>query len=284
MQRTVPELDYSFTSDDGRYSLYQGDSLKVMQRFADQSFDMVFADPPYFLSNGGVTCKSGKMASVDKGDWDRSNGVGDDYAFHMAWLRECRRVLKPSGTIWVSGTHHTIFAIGFAMQNLGFKVLNDIVWYKKNPPPNLSCRYFTHSTETILWARVSESCRHKFNYKTMKELNNGKQMQSLWTIMAPRASEKKEGRHPTQKPLELLDRILLASTEAGDLVLDPFAGSGTTGVAAARLGRRFVGIELEPEYADLAVRRFKALETQEAHVEQAQEVTFQDVASHLSLN
>ncbi len=258
MQRIVPELDYSFESDDSEFSVIQGDCLQVMQRFADHSVDMVFADPPYFLSNGGMTCKSGKMASVDKGQWDKSAGIGEDYGFHLAWLRECRRVLKPTGTIWVSGTHHTIFAIGFAMQNLGYKVLNDIVWYKKNPPPNLSCRYFTHSTETILWARVSETCRHKFNYHAMKELNHGKQMQSLWTIMAPRAAEKQQGRHPTQKPMELLERILLASTEPGDLILDPFCGSGTTGVAATKLGRRFVGIELSAEYAALSVRRFQA--------------------------
>lgn len=284
MQPIVPELDYSFDSDEGDYSLIQGDCLNVLQRVADHSVDMIFADPPYFLSNGGVTCKSGKMASVDKGNWDKSGGIGEDYGFHLAWLRECRRVLKPSGSIWVSGTHHTIFAIGFAMQNLGYKVLNDIVWYKKNPPPNLSCRYFTHSTETILWARVSETCRHKFNYKVMKEMNHGKQMQSLWTIMAPRASEKLLGRHPTQKPMELLERILLASTEPGDLILDPFCGSGTTGVAAAKLGRRFLGIELSPEYAALSVRRYQAQKQGDTAPELPAQPTTQDYVHAPSLN
>lgn len=246
----------AFESPEGDFSIYEGDSFRLLKGVPDNSVDMVFADPPYFLSNGGLTCKSGRMARVDKGSWDKSKGVEEDFQFQMRWLSECRRVLKPTGSIWVCGTRHIIYAAGFAMQRLGFKLLNDITWFKRNPPPNLSCRYFTHATETILWARKSEKARHHFNYEVMKALNGGKQMQSLWTIMSPRKAEKSHGRHPTQKPLELLERIVLASTMPGDIVLDPFAGSGTTGLAAVRHSRRFVGIELSDEYVDLAVRRY----------------------------
>jgi len=224
-----------------------------------ESFDLVFADPPYFLSNDGITCHAGKMVSVNKGKWDKSKGVEADHAFTMRWLGECRRVMRPNATIWVSGTMHIIHSVGYAMQRLGFKILNDITWVKPNPPPNLSCRYFTHATETLIWARREEKGRHKFNYALMRRLAGGKQMKSVWSIPAPTRAEKVFGKHPAQKPVELLERILLASTDEGDLVLDPFAGSGTTGIAAARLGRAFDGIEREDVSLDLARLRFIAV-------------------------
>jgi site-specific DNA-methyltransferase (adenine-specific) len=242
--------------------LYQANSLEFLDALAAKypqgHFDMVFADPPYFLSNGGITCHAGRMVKVDKGDWDKSRGPELNHEFTLEWLRRCRRVLKPNGTIWVTGTQHVIFSVGYAMQQLGFKILNDIAWEKPNPPPNLSCRYFTHSTETVLWAAKSEKSRHTFNYQFMRQLNGGKQMKTVWKISAPSAAEKKLGKHPTQKPLALLDRCLQASTRKGDLVLDPFLGAGSTAVAAARLGRGCVGLDLSLAWVQVAAERVTA--------------------------
>jgi site-specific DNA-methyltransferase (adenine-specific) len=258
------------------WALYQGDSLAILDTFNDQIFDLIFVDPPYFLSNGGSTCQSGKRVSVDKGDWDVSRGVDADHAFVTAWLKACQRVLKPSGTIWVSGTQHIIFNIGFAMQQLGYKLLNTVTWYKPNASPNLACRYFTHSTEIVIWASPGESkpLRHTFNYQDMKAENGGKQMRDvwsfprtgeeelsddgegrMWTLTAPKPAEKTFGKHPTQKPMALLERIVAASTTEGALVLDPFCGSGTTGVAAIAQGRRFIGIDSDPECLALTQKR-----------------------------
>src|SRR6266851_475423 len=195
--------------------IFQGDCLDLLQKIPESSVDLVFADPPYFLSNGGITCHAGKMVSVNKGEWDKLPGpdVGPVRArfdkvheFNTAWLAACQRVLKPHGSIWVSGTSHVIHAVGFAMQQLGFKLLNDISWVKPNPPPNLSCRYFTHATETIIWAAKNSKSRHTFNYKLMKETNRGKQMKSVWEIRPPEPWEKKFGKHPTQKPVALHQR------------------------------------------------------------------------------
>jgi len=269
-----------FRSQRDDFSLLMGDALTLLEDFPDECVDMVFADPPYFLSNGGITCRSGRRVKVDKGGWDRSEGIEQDFRFQAAWLAQCRRVLKPNGTIWVSGTRHNIFSVGFAMQRLGYKLLNDIVWYKRNPPPNLACRYFTHATETILWAARSEKSRYFFNYKLMKKANLGKQMQSLWSILPPRNSEKLFGKHPTQKPIELLERIVLASTQPGDLVLDPFSGSGTTGIAAARHGRRYIGIELNPDYLELSAQRYLA-ETHTHITEEVMDIERPPVASGL---
>lgn len=253
------ELPRPYYHDDRGATLYQGDSLVLLEQMDGEQFDMIFADPPYFLSNGGVTCKSGRMVSVDKGRWDRSKGAEENHAFNLRWLEQCQRLLKPNGTIWVSGTQHVIYSIGYAMQQLGFKILNDIAWFKVNPPPNLSCRYFTHGTETILWAGRDHDTKHTFNYQLMKEHNGGKQMKNLWHIMSPRKAEKLHGKHPTQKPIELLDRIVLSSTEPGDHILDPFAGSATTGLSAIAHERTFVGIEQLDEYLELAVRRLEDL-------------------------
>lgn len=241
--------------------LYQGDCLALMEAAVDLHpngvFDTIFADPPYFLSNGGMTCKNGRMVKVDKGDWDKSRGAELNHEFNYAWLEWCQKALKPDGTIWVSGTHHVIFSVGYAMQQLGFKILNDITWEKPNPPPNLSCRYFTHATETVLWAAKSAKSKHTFNYAAMKAVT-GKQMKSVWRFPAPGKDEKQHGKHPTQKPLTLVERCILSSTKEGALVYDPFMGSGTTGVAALRTGRRFVGTEMERDHATLAVKRVGA--------------------------
>jgi len=251
-----PEIYYE--NAEYALTLIKGDCIDILNtHFRENTFDMIFADPPYFLSNGGITCHAGKMVSVDKGGWDKSRGVEENHRFNMEWLKACRRVLKPNGTIWVSGTTHVIYSIGFALQSLGYKILNDIVWYKPNAPPNLSCRYFTHSTEIVLWAAKSEKSKHHFDYPLMKEMNRGKQMRNLWEIPPPSASEKHFGKHITQKPLELLTRIILASTDEGSLVLDPFCGSSSTGVACALSGRRYVGIELEEQYLELSRKRLE---------------------------
>jgi site-specific DNA-methyltransferase (adenine-specific) len=241
--------------------IYQADSLKLMEALAARhpagGFDAIFADPPYFLSNGGTSCRGGQRVKVDKGGWDKSRGVAEDHEFNLKWLRLCQQLLKSDGTIWVSGTHHVIFSIGFAMQQLGWRILNDITWEKPNPAPNLGCRCFTHSTETVLWAAKDKDSKHCFNYAAMKAVN-GKQMKTVWRFPAPGHAEKSLGRHPTQKPLTLIERCLLASTNEGDLVLDPFLGSGTTAVACARLGRKCVGIEKDAGYVRLAVDRVMA--------------------------
>ena len=238
-------------------TLYDGDCLEILPTLKEKSIDLIFADPPYNLSNGGITCQAGRMVSVNKGTWDKSNGIEIDHEFTIKWLSECQRVLKDDGTIWVSGTRHSIFSVGFAMQKLGYKLLNEISWFKPNAAPNLSCRYFTHSHETIIWAAKNSKSKHKFNYKLMKEMAGGKQMRSLWTITTPARKEKIFGKHPTQKPLALLERIILSSTDQNDIVLDPFTGSSTTGVAAVRHNRKFIGIDNEQEYLELSVKRIE---------------------------
>ena len=242
--------------------LYCGDGLTLMADMPADSVDCIWTDPPYLLSNDGTTCFAGKRVSVNKGEWDRSDGIENDHEFTLAWLGECHRVLKPSGTIWVTGTLHIYLSVGMAMMQLGFRILNDITWEKTNPPPNLGCRCFAHSTETILWAtKAPKGSRHKytFHYQEMKAENGGKQMKSVWQLPAAGRAEKKLGKHPTQKPVALIERCLRASTNANDLVLDPFAGSASTGIAALSLGRRFVGCDIDPVYADLACRRLDAL-------------------------
>jgi site-specific DNA-methyltransferase (adenine-specific) len=235
--------------------IYQGDCLDILAKLPAESVDLIFADPPYFLSNNGITCHAGRMVSVNKGEWDRSRGAQANHEFNLEWLAACQRILRPNGSIWVSGTSHVIHSVGFAMQKLEFKLLNDISWVKPNPPPNLSCRYFTHATETIIWAAKNKKSRHTFHYKAMKELAGGKQMKSVWTIPPPESWEKKFGKHPTQKPLALLERILLASSSEGDLVLDPFLGSGTTALAALRLSRRVFGIDADSAWIHLSLVR-----------------------------
>ncbi len=239
--------------------LYQANCLefmdKLIEKYQTGKFDMIFADPPYFLSNGGISCHAGKMVKVDKGTWDKSQGSKLNHEFNLAWLSRCQKLLTPNGTIWVSGTHHVIHSIGYAMQQLNMKILNDITWEKPNPPPNLSCRYFTHSTETIIWASKNEKSKHLFNYQEMRSENNGKQMKTVWNIKPPATQEKTFGKHPTQKPVSLLERIILASTNPNDLVFDPFSGSSTTGVATVTLKRKFVGCELEDDFIEMSKNR-----------------------------
>ena len=252
---------------DGNFVLYHGDCLDILNQLPENSVDMIFADPPYNLSNGGFTVHAGRMVSVDKGLWDVSKGFLDDYEFHYRWLEACKRVLKPNGTLWVSGTYHSIYQCGHALQSLGYHILNDISWFKPNASPNLSCRFFTASHETIIWARKEKKAKHTFNYQEMKEGNwpedklkkPGLQMRSVWSMGTPKPEEKKYGKHPTQKPLDLLKRIVLSSTNKGDVILDPFTGSSTTGIASAMHGRKFIGIDMEKDYLELSKKRFADL-------------------------
>lgn len=238
--------------------LFLGDTFSVLKKIVPASAAMIFADPPYFLSDGGITCRAGRMVSVDKGEWDRASSVSQKHRFNRRWIRLCRELLTPGGTIWISGTLHNIYSIGMALEQEGFRILNNITWQKTNPPPNLACRCFTHSTETILWAKKSgEDARHLFHYRLMKQQNGGKQMKDVWSGPLTPQKEKSWGRHPTQKPLYLLKRIIEASTDPGDLVLDPFCGSSTTGVAAKLLGRRYIGIDNAGEFIRLSVRRLQ---------------------------
>lgn len=264
LNKELAETAYFVGND---FVLFKEDSIAFLEQIPENSIDMIFADPPYNLSNGGFTVHAGKRVSVNKGKWDESKGVESDFAFHTRWLEECRRVLKPEGTIWVSGTYHSIYQCGYALQILGYKILNDIAWFKPNASPNLSCRYFTASHETLLWARKDEKSRHTFNYEDMKDgdfpedfmKKSNKQMRSVWAIGTPRPEEKIFGKHPTQKSLKLLERIILASSNKGDVILDPFTGSSTTGIAATKFGRKFIGIDMEKEYLDLSVKRYNEL-------------------------
>jgi len=257
--------DAYFSGDD--FTLIKDDSLSRMRDFPSDSIDMIFADPPYNLSNDGFTCHAGKRVSVNKGKWDESAGIISDFEFHLSWLRECHRLLKPNGTIWVSGTYHSIYQCGYAIQLLGYKILNDIAWLKPNASPNLSCRFFTASHETLIWARKDPKGRHTFNYDAMKNGNFPEdtikkphtQMRSVWSIPTPKPEEKEFGKHPTQKSLRLLERIVIAATNCGDIILDPFSGSATTGIAAIKHGRKYVGIEKESDYLDISIARYRGL-------------------------
>lgn len=245
------------------FVLYNDDCFKRLKKLEPKSVDMIFADPPYFLSSGGISCHSGKQVSVNKADWDKSIPIQEKVRFNRKWIQLCKEVLKDNGTIWISGTFHNIYAIGIALELEGFSIINNITWQKPNPTPNLACRCFTNSTETILWARKQltpiKKGKHTFNYSLMKEINGGKQMKDVWLIPLVTKEEKKYGKHPTQKPLALLKRIILASTNEGDLVLDPFNGSGTTGIVSVQLNRRYIGIEKEYEYCKLTKKRYEEL-------------------------
>lgn len=245
-----------FKSTDRAFTLLHGDCIELLKQFSFK-FDMIFADPPYFLSNGGISIQSGKVVCVDKGEWDKGGTPEYVDLFNRAWISECRYKLKDNGTIWISGTYHNIFSIANILTELNFKILNVVTWAKTNPPPNVSCRYFTYSTEFIIWARKLAKVPHCYNYDVMKQINNSKQMRDVWHLPAIAQWEKSCGKHPTQKPLSVLSRIVLASTDSGAWILDPFTGSSTTGIAANLLGRRFLGIDKEEEFLILSQSRKK---------------------------
>ena len=254
---------------DESFTLLKGDSFKLLKKIEPKSVDMIFADPPYFLSSGGISCQNGKQVSVNKGEWDYSKTIDDKLKYHRKWIALCRDVLKDNGTIMISATLHSVYAIGVALEMEGFSIINNIIWRKTNPAPNLACRCFTHSTETIIWARkqltLKKKGKHYFDYEAMKEENGGKQMKDVWEFdsepevfecgTSPK-SEKKFGKHPTQKPVKLLKRLITAASKENDLILDPFNGSGTTGLVATNMNRRYIGIELEKEYLELTKNRY----------------------------
>jgi site-specific DNA-methyltransferase (adenine-specific) len=243
-----------YKSPDNRFALLQGDCIELLKQF-DFKFDMIFADPPYFLSNDGISIQSGKPVSVNKGEWDRSKSYDFVNDFNYQWLKEVRNKLKDNGTIWISGTFHNIFSIAQMLNELEFKILNVVTWVKTNPPPNLACRCFTHSSEIIIWARKNKKIPHYYNYELMKEINDGKQMKDVWNLPAIASWEKSCGKHPTQKPLSVLSRIVLSSTQPNAWILDPFTGSSTTGIAANLLNRKFLGIDKEVEFLEMSKRR-----------------------------
>ncbi len=247
-------LNPYFKSNDKNFNLLKGDTMEILTQF-EHKFDMVFADPPYFLSNNGLSIQNGKIVSVNKGKWDKSEGFDYRNNFNRKWLTLIQDKMKDDATIWISGTMHNIFSIGQILTELGFKILNVITWEKTNPPPNFSCRYFTYSTEQIIWARKSEKVPHYFNYELMKRLNDNKQMKDVWRLSAIAPWEKSCGKHPTQKPLSVLTRLILASTKPNAWILDPFTGSSTTGIAANLANRRFLGIDKEEEFLNISKNR-----------------------------
>ncbi|MGM0504696.1 MAG: DNA-methyltransferase [Bacteroidota bacterium] len=245
-----------FDSDD--FTLYLGDCSEVLKKL-NVKVDFVFADPPYFLSNDGSTIQNGKIVSVNKGSWDKlKTGSRDD--FNYSWLEEVRKTMNKGATIWISSTFHNIFSIYNSLKELNFRILNVITWEKTNPPPNYSKKFFTHSSELIIWARKEENSTHLFNYDLMKSLNDGKQMKDVWKLSAIAPWEKTNGKHPTQKPLSVLSRAILASTSTKSICLDPFTGSSTTGIAANLFDRKFIGIDTEKKYLNISIKRKEELD------------------------
>lgn len=246
--------------------LFNADVIDVLNALPGECIDLIFADPPYNLSNGGFTCHAGKRVSVNKGKWDKSKGIEEDFNFHYNWIEACNRVLKPNGSLWISGTYHSIYTCGYILQKQGWHFINDICWYKPNAAPNLACRMFTASHETLIWVRKNKRAKHFFNYDLVKTMDwkedflkkSNKQMRSVWAISTPKNGEKKYGKHPTQKPEALLERIVLACSQEKNIILDPFCGSATTGVVSLKNNRKFVGIDAEKEYLDrIAIPRIK---------------------------
>lgn len=270
-----------FKSSDRMFTLLHGDSFQLLKEF-EFKFDMICTDPPYFLSNGGISIQSGKVVCVDKGEWDKGGTLEYINSFNREWLSLCRNKLKENGTIWISGTYHNIFSIANQLTELGYKILNVITWVKTNPPPNVSCRYFTFSTEFIIWARKSAKVPHYYNYDLMKQINSNKQMRDVWHLPAIARWEKTCGKHPTQKPLSILARILMASVQKGAWILDPFTGSSTTGIAANLLGHKFLGIDKEEEYLSLSKARKIEIESLSVFSEYRKKI--KDIALMDSLN
>lgn len=235
--------------------LFRGDALEILPSLEERSVDLIFADPPYNLSGTNhLTCKSGKLAPCDKGTWDQ---IEDIHEFNKRWIEECVRVLKDEGTIWISGTLHNHPSIGMILKQLNLWIINDIIWFKPNAPPLIQKNRFVPSTE-LIWV-ASKSKRYYFNYEMATYLGQGKQMRNLWEIPA----ERHKTPHPTEKPEKLLERIILVGSREGDTILDPFMGSGTTGVVAKRFNRNFIGIEIEEEYFQIAQRRIESTKVEE---------------------
>lgn len=243
--------------------LHWADTIECLKTAAAQSIDLIYADPPYFLSNGGITCQNGHWGSVHKGEWDQSKGYVADYQFTEAWITECWRILKDEGTLWISANFRNLSMVGTVLERNHWKILNNIIWVKPNPPPNLCCQYFTFSHENIIWAKKAHARKHRFNYSVMKNEADGfknpnKQMKDVWLVKVPSSAEKQFGKHSCQKPVALIERIIKAGSNVGDIILDPFCGSGTTGVAALNLQRKFIGIDNNENYLkQLAIPRLK---------------------------
>ena len=237
--------------------IFNEDCLKVFERCKPNTIDLIFADPPYFLSNDGLSIHSGKVVSVNKGEWDKKQNYEDVSNFTNKWITESFRVLKNGGSIWISGTQHNIFDIREALINAGFKIQNIVIWHKIDPPPLIYKTRFKYSYEFIVWATKGK-CK-TFNYQDMFDINN-EEMHDVWNIEAVRMHEKKFGYHPTQKPEELLERIIKATSNIGDYVLDPFMGSGTTCYIAKKLKRKYIGIEKDSNFFNIAKNRIDSID------------------------
>lgn len=249
---------YYTTKND--FTLYHGDTFDLLHQI-EGSFDMIFADPPYFLSTGnGKVNVNGQYIKFDKGLWDRVRSRDDKDSFNRKWLEPCTRLLKNNGTIWICGTYHNIFSVEKCLDELGFKIINMIVWQKPDPPMTLSDKRFNFCAEYLIWSTRQNCKDYTFNIETLKKINGGIQMPDVWKLSAASTWEKIHGKHPTQKPLRLLYRAITASTNIGDRILDPFAGSSTTGIAANLVGRQFVGIDENKEYLNLSIRRREYIE------------------------
>jgi DNA modification methylase len=236
--------------------LLLGDCMEILKNIEDNSIDLIFADPPYFLSRkNGSTYKNGKIQSVYKGQWDEVKTLEEKNNFNNLWIKECYRILKDTGTIWITGSKHNIYSIGVNLEKENFQIINNIAWIKNNATPNISKRVFSFDNESIIWAKKQNTKGYIFNYKKMIEINNGIEMNDVWEIPVVSKFEKTFGQHPTQKPLELLERIINGTSIQNAIILDPFAGSSTTGVAAIRNGRRYIGIDKNVEYLELSKRR-----------------------------
>lgn len=240
--------------NDNGFLLYHGDTVEILESL-NRKVDMIFADPPYFLSKGFTMRAKGRVKCFDKGNWDKVRPLEEINQFNMSWLSKCRNILKDNGTIWVSGTYHNISSVSNCLMELGYKILNIIVWNKPDAPLTLSDSHFNFSAEYIVWARKYKDKRHFYNIELMKYINGGKRMSDVWNLPTTGLWEKTCGKHPTQKPLRLMYRIIMSSTQSGETILDPFAGSCTTGIAANLLGRTFIGIDQDARFLDLGIKR-----------------------------
>lgn len=240
--------------NDNGFLLYHGDTVEILESL-NRKVDMIFADPPYFLSKGFTMRAKGRVKCFDKGIWDKARPLEEINQFNMSWLSKCRNILKDNGTIWVSGTYHNISSVSNCLMELGYKILNIIVWNKPDAPLTLSDSHFNFSAEYIIWARKYKDKRHFYNIELMKYINGGKRMSDVWNLPTTGLWEKTCGKHPTQKPLRLMYRIIMSSTQSGETILDPFAGSCTTGIAANLLGRTFIGIDQDARFLDLGIKR-----------------------------